>query len=554
MKKIFKYISIVLMVLVPLSSCETTELDLQTDPNSLSGDQADPNLLLNTMQLGYRNAMTSFNNNGAQMTRIEYMSGRIYFNNFTGGTSNGLWNNTYVDIMSNLLAIEEIDPNTTQDYSFNIGMGKAMLAHTLLLTVDYIGEAVYSQALNPLEYPAPLMDDGPSVYAAALTLLDEAAAIFASSPSLPSAAIDLYYGGDASKWLKAVNTIKMKAYITTGDIASFNSIVNSGNYITSSADDLQFQYGTRILNPDSRHPDYAGGYQDTGVGPYRSNWIMWQMGELGDPRMRYYFYRQTDGTPGDVDVNGDAVPVDEEALACSLYVVPDHYAGYPYCSLPNGYWGRSHGNDEGGPPDGLLKTAPGVYPAAGNFDDDRFEGVEQGAGGAGAGIEPIILASYVDFWKAEAAYVSGASDATVAAFIQAGLTKSIAKTQSFIAVDPDAETSYEPTPTEVTDYIADIVASYTGAATAEEKMNVLGTQYFIALYGSGAEAHNFYRRTGYPTNLLPNWEADPGPYPRSFLYPSDEVITNPNLTQKTDLTTQVFWDTNPGYPSFPPSN
>ncbi len=552
MKNIFKYISIALLALLPLSSCETTELDLRKNPNALT--EADPNLLLNTVQLNYRNVMTTFNNFGAQLTRIDYMSGRIYFNNYTGASSNGIWSNTYVGIMSNTLSMEEINAETDIDYSYNVAMGKTMLAHSLLLIVDYIGEAAYSQALNPSEFPAPVLDDGASVYAAAIGLLNEAGALFNSTSGLPTGATDLFYDGDASKWIKAVNTIKMKAYLTTGDLAAFNSIASGSNYITSSADDLQFQYGTNILNPDTRHPDYAQAYTDTGAGGYRSNWIMWQMLENDDPRIRYYFYRQADGTPGNVDINGDEVPVNEETLSCSLFIVPDHYEGLPYCSLPNGYWGRSHGNDEGGPPDGLLKTTPGVYPAAGNFDDNRFEGIFQGAGGAGAGIEPIILASYVDFWKAEAAYASGASDAVVAGHIQAGLTKSIAKTQSFAALDGAADTSFEPTAEEITAFITGVVDDFTAGATEEDKMNVLGTQFFITMYGGGAEAHNFYRRTGYPTNLLPNWEPDPGPYPRSFLYPSDEVITNPNLTQKSDLTTQVFWDTNPASPQFPPAN
>jgi hypothetical protein len=67
-----------------------------------------------------------------------------------------------------------------------------------------------------------------------------------------------------------------------------------------------------------------------------------------DPRIRY-FYRQVDGTPGSLDINGDS-STSEETLACSLVVPPQHYidGGYTYCSVDNnGYWGRSHGNDEG---------------------------------------------------------------------------------------------------------------------------------------------------------------------------------------------------------------
>ena len=266
--------------------------------------------------------------------------------------------------------------------------------------------------------------------------------------------------------------------------------------------------------------------------------------DKNDPRIRYYFYRQSDATPG-----AAGEPADEETLACSLATPPPHYAGFVYCSVPNGYWGRSHGNNEGTPPDGFTRTAVGVYPAAGRFDDNSFDVVGLGLGGGGAGIEPIILASYVDFWRAEMA----ATPAEKAEFLESGMTKSIAKVQSFAALDASADKSLEPTEGEVTTYIDGVVADFL-AASGDAQMNILSEQYWIALYGGGVEAFNYYRRTGFPTTLAPNWEANPGAFPRSFLYPQTEVITNSNVSQKDDLSTQVFWDTNPAGPAFPPAN
>ena len=80
-------------------------------------------------------------------------------------------------------------------------------------------------------------------------------------------------------------------------------------------------------------------------------------------------YRQVEATPG-----ADADP-NEEDLNCSLAVPPPHYDGFTYCSVPNGYWGRSHGNDEGTPPDNFKRAAVGVYPAGGRFDDSSFGNV-----------------------------------------------------------------------------------------------------------------------------------------------------------------------------------
>ncbi|MEO0572943.1 MAG: SusD/RagB family nutrient-binding outer membrane lipoprotein, partial [Bacteroidota bacterium] len=215
----------------------------------------------------------------------------------------------------------------------------------------------------------------------------------------------------------------------------------------------------------------------------------------------------------------------------------------------------------GGPPDNFLKTAPGVYPTAGRFDDSQFNdvdpvtgvntapGVGLGQGGGGAGIEPIILSSYIDFWIGEMA----ASDGEKSTALRNGLEKSIEKVQSFGALDGSADLSFEPSAADVTAYIDGIVAAF-DAATGDDKENIFAEQYFTTLYGGGFESYNYYRKTGYPTTVFPNWEPDPGPFPRTYLLPQNEVLNNPNLIQRADLTTQVFWDTNPASPTFPPAN
>lgn len=563
MKKLYKYITVVLFASVFLNSCETTDLDLLVSPNDLAADQADPNLLLNSIQLGYASNMSEMSNLGAELTRIDYMFGRNYFNNYPGDTFNEIWARTYssdfntegstdpdVGIWTNVEALKSIDAQSDIDYSFHIAVGQTLKAHMLLLLVDYLGNAALSEAGNPEEFPAPLLDDGQEVYAGAIALLNEAGALFAKSPQTNGVS-DFFYGGDSAKWSKLVNSIKLKAHVTTGNTAAFNAIVASGNYITATDDDFQFQYGARELQPDTRHPEYADDYTPSGTDTYKSNWLMNNMLEKDDPRIRYYFYRQVDGTPGALDVNGDPVDPNEEELACSLATVPQHYVdgGFVYCSVDNGYWGRSHGNNEGTPPDGFQRTAVGVYPAAGRFDDSSFGNVGLGVGGGGAGIEPIILASYIDFWKAEMA----TSVADKATFLRAGLAKSIAKVQGFGSLDSNADQSLAPTEAEVTAYIDAQVAAFS-AATGDDQANIIAEQYFITLYGGATEAYNYYRRTGYPTTLAPNWELDPGAFPRTFLYPQNEVITNPNLTQKTDNSLQVFWDTNPAGPAFPPAN
>lgn len=556
MKRFIKYIAIVFIAGGLLTSCETTELDLRTSPNELASDQADPNLLLNAIQLAYGTNQQVLSDRSAELTRIDYMFGRNYFNNYSGATLSGVWGRTYssagngvgdgvsVGMLTNIQALEAIDAASETDYSFHLGVAKTLLAHQLIQLVDFIGEAAWSQAGSPGEFPAPTLDSGQEIYNVALGLLDEAENYLSGNPDALGAT-DIYYDEDTSKWIKLVNTIRLKAYATTGDAAAFNQVIAGNNFISSIEDDFQLQYGVSELQPDNRHPDYATDYTPSGANIYQSNWLMETMLDKDDPRIRYYFYRQVDATPG-----ADADP-NEETLACSLVVPPQHFqdGGYTYCSVPNGYWGRTHGNDEGTPPDNFLRTAVGVYPAGGRFDDNSFGNVGLGLGGGGAGIEPIILSAYVDFWRGQMA----TSDADKANFLQSGLEKSIAKVQSYGSLDANADQSFAPTAQEVTDYIDGVVSDF-NAASGDDKENIFAEQYFITLYGGATEAWTYYRLTGYPTTLVPNWEPDPGPFPRTLLYPQNEVITNPNLSQRTSMTDQVFWDTNPSSPTFPPAN
>ena len=70
------------------------------------------------------------------------------------------------------------------------------------------------------------------------------------------------------------------------------------------------------------------------------------------------------------------------------------------------------------------------------------------------------------------------------------------------------------------------------------------TEFFISLTGNGIDAYNSYRRNGYPKNLQPMLEADPGPFPVSMWYPQNYAANNSNVTQKTALTGRVFWNSN----------
>jgi len=546
MKKTYKLLRILLIGIGLLfaTSCDTTELNLTENPNALPLGSADPDLLLDGVQVNFGYAMEEFGSAGAEVSRLSYMYGRSYPNAYGPTYFNNTWRNSYQSILKNLQVMNQIAKE--KNLKKHLAMGKVFQAYTMITLVDFFGDIPYTEALDPSNL-APKADKGADVYAKALTLLNEAIADFGVAGGVQPKN-DFYYKKDWNKWIRLANTIKMKIYIqqrlvNTSAITEFNAIVTSNNFIKA-GEDFEFNWGVSNTNPDSRHPQYIDSYGTTGIrniGFYQSNWLMNEMingKSVRDPRLRYYFYRQQNNTP-----------VNEQLLRCSTEPSPPaHYAagGHVYCIIPNnnGYWGRDHGNNEGIPPDTQRRTAPGVYPAGGRFDGDNFQAINSlSLGAKGGGITPILLSSTVDFWRAEAALFGGAGAAKT--HMQNGVQASFTKVRGFISRDATAVTSFVPSTTIDATYIAEIGTKYDAATTTKARLDVIITEMFISLYGNGIDAYNAYRRTGSPSKIQPNVEPTPGAFIRSFWYPANEANTNPNVPQKADVTVQVFWDNNP---------
>ncbi len=548
MKKINNLIKLMLVFgLIFLSSCETTELDITGNPNALTPDQASADFFMNSIQEDFARVIdgdgstTGFGRVGAEVVRIDYMNGRDYQGAYSPATFDGRWREAYKGMMEDIrvMNILALEANLTR----HIGMGQVFKAYTMMTLVDFFGDVPYTEALNGIENLNPKADSSVAIYAAAIELLDAAIVNF-TGDAAADPQYDFFYNNDWTKWIKAANTLKMKAYMTTrlvdaDAVNKFNAIVTAGDFISANADDFQFTWGKNEVAPDTRHPRYAASYTSTGGVDYMSNWLMNEMLSTNDPRRFYYYYRQVSATPG------FGADPDEETLECSLYTAPIHYTGFTFCGLPNGYWGRDSGNDNGIPPDGFLRTLAGVYPAGGAFDDGSFSSKTNGDGRGGDGITPIMLASWTDFMIAEIKLAVDNDPAAAKTAMLDGITKSVAKVGTF-AVNEAANEA-----TNITDHLTNMGVAFDAAG---DKMEVLASQYFIALYGNGIDGYNFYRRTGYPKKLQPNIEPNPGGFIRSFFYPANYANTNSNATQKDNVLGQVFWDTNPASPGFPSAN
>jgi len=567
MKSISRYIALAAFGgMLTFNSCETTDLDITADPNALTPDQASVDFFLSSIQedfvrqyegsadfdpndnfqSGGATIGDGFNELGMQLTRLLNMSGRSYASVYQASDMDDEWLNAYLGILTDIRAMTPLAEEA--ELTHHIGISQFIEAYLMVSMVDYYGDVPYSEIDQAAEGNfSPKVDPGADIYTAALDLLDQAISNF-NSEAAADPANDFYYNNNYSKWVKAANTLKMKIYLQSRLVdasatASFNAIVNSGNYIQDTADDMQWSWSaTSASQPDTRHPRYGLNYTASGAVDYMSNWLMNLMDTTDDPRIRYYFYRQTTAVP-----NAE-IPPNEELLNCSLQTPPAHYTagGFTFCWLDNGYWGRDHGDDEGTPPDGLLRTTWGTYPAGGKFDDNSFDPISATAGAGGRGISVLLSAYDVAFMKAEMALAQGNAPAARDFMLQ-GFDIQMAKVQAFlVGREAGADTSFEPSAGDIAAYRATISSNF-DAADIDGKWDILGEQFFIANYGNGVEPYNFYRRTLYPTTLQPNREPDPGTFIMSMYYPSNAVNNNSNISQKPDQAQPVFWD-NSGVP------
>ncbi|MDF2156872.1 SusD/RagB family nutrient-binding outer membrane lipoprotein [Algoriphagus sp. CAU 1675] len=520
------------------------DLDLLENPNAVNADTASPDFLLNRIQLDYQSLFNTIGDDGMRLTRIINQGSAQYEGAYTPTTTNGYWSNAYANILADIQFLEPL----AEEAGFNrhLGIAKTIKAMVLFNLVDSYGDIPYSQALDPNEFN-PATDSGESVYSAALAALEEAKVHFTETSSgTPN---DYYYGRSYTKWVRLVNTLKLRYYLNTrlvdagASTSGINALIAEDNLLKA-GDDFVFRFGTTNADPDSRHPRFAGQYT-SGGGDYQSTYYMWHLTEakgFDDPRARYYFYRQ-------VTVNS----TNPDEIECITQIAPAHYlvGNFIYC-LPGerGYWGRDHLDPDGIPPDGLKRTAWGLYPAGGRFDDDSAAPVNNPALGAqGAGVHPIMLAAYVDFMLAEAALELGTTG-DVKDYLLSGIEKHMNYVRKFAkdsqegakVVSYTDDTRYEELVDAYLDYVD---GEYTDAESDDDKMDIIGREYWLSLFGNGVEAYNLYRRTGKPDNMQPGLEANPGVFPRSFFYPNNYMVTNTSAVQKADQSVQVFWDKNP---------
>ncbi len=523
-----------------VSSCELNYLD---NPNAVTESSTDANFLITNIETDFADFFVGVGDIGQRFTRMVNLGANTYTTAYLPVNFNGPWNTGYAGLLNDIKALKKLSDE--KGFKRHAAIAKTLEAYTLMTMVDVFGDIPYSEALDGSNF-SPKVDAGATVYASALALLQSAKTDFTVTPSAGTPT-DLFYSNDYNKWVRLVNTLQLKYHLNrklidkAGSTTAINALIAENNLLKI-GDDFTFKYGKSANDPDSRHPDYAAQWPNGG-GDYQSNYYMWHMTEakgFDDPRAKYYFYRQ-------VGVN----TTNASELRCIDEFKPNHYPQDMIFCLPGerGYWGRDHLDNQGIPPDGLKRTLYGVYPAGFRFDENKPTAVSASdPANSGAGIQPIMLASFVDFMLAESANSLGTNGVTKTLLLS-GISKSINFVRSWSLTTSEAAKINSTDPvagfTTSSKKYTDYVGAAFDAGNAAAKNRIIGLEYWLALKGNGVEAYNLYRRTGQPNGMQPGLNPVVGTFPRSFLYPDSYVNRNSNAVQKANFGVKVFWDNNP---------
>jgi len=560
------YLFFALLLLV-VSSCEITDLDINTDPNNAS--EASLNLLLTSAQFEGVNTFAGGLNDATMGFQGINTSDDDF--NFTNASWNGTWNFLYSGPLKDL---EEIisgaDPEVNPNY---LGIAQIMKAYYFTTMVDLWGDVPYSEAFkgNAEEtITEPVYDSGASIYADAFLLIDQGITNLAKSQGV-SVKGDIIYGGNLTRWRKAAKSLKLKLLINTRNVnsntAAIQSLISEGDLILSGSNDFQLRFSS-LKNPDNRHPMYQAGYAGGEAGySYFGHQLMYEMLSSKDPRTPFYFKRQTTTILDPED------PTAKQTIPCSqrddcVYnyfvtsskvtngifgVDPDGLTD-SQASYLAGFFGRDRSDPSGIPNDNPLRTTVGAYPAAGLFD--KSAGLTGGNKfGVGDGIFPIISSWMVKFWMLEAQIAlnvnTGYTESDLLAEAIGDQMKKVISVGT--SADPQASSDISNWPNLYSwpvvfktenEYINSIISDYPTSGSSNQRLNTVLKHAWFANFGNGFEGYNSFRRTGFPSDIQAPLQLI-RQFALSFPYAQDEINLNPNTPQKAydSPSAAIFWDT-----------
>jgi hypothetical protein len=564
-KNIFKTLSLAGVIAVA-SSCKITELDINTDPNRpATGSLA---LLLPSAENAAINTHLSINNDAMGFAGLSTSSDSY---NLSNTSYQGTWNGNYRALQN----IEEMLKGSADGKNpVYRGIALTLKAFSVGHMVDMFGDIPYSEAWkgNAAEpNKTPKFDKDSEIYEDLLKLCDQAIAELAK-PQAVAVQNDFIGGGSAATWTRVARTVKLRLLLTSrkgraNGNAELKAAFDAGGFISTPAQNWTYLYSKQISPSRNTHPWY-GTYAGLGDPAYINHQLMGEMILNKDPRLPFYFYRQTSRV---LDQNNPTdrgtTPFGGSYLPLRTSFLEDYKAAFGITgNLPAseiayiaGYFGRDRGDVSGAAADGPLRTTPGCYPAGGIYSDKTTAAValtgQAALNTGGDGQYPIINSWNTKYYQIEAILDNTGVTGDAKALFEAAMREQIAVVVAQ-GLKSDPSRAKAPAATEITAYVNEWLKLYDAAATNQAKLNVVAKQLWFCSWGQGMDIWNFQRRTGYPiqtqfkqfsVGIMAPISKPPRQYALRLPYPQSEGALNPANAQKyiNDVVFDrdaVFWD------------
>lgn len=386
-------------------------------------------------------------------------------------------------------------------------MAKILRVHSYQRITDYWGPVPYS-AFGNQELAVPY-DTQESMYADFFTTLDEAVSQLGGGGS-SYAGSDRMYGGDATKWLKFANSLRLRMalrikYVDPGKAKTEAEKAVAAGVILDNADNAFISVDDTNRNPLETITDW---------GEFRMSATMESILEgYNDPRISEYFAPALDG-----DSDGD---------------------GSPYEGLLNGQTKVS------------LETSKNA-----GHSDLATTFIDVAKGGINPPIE-LMNAAELFFLRAEGALEGWAMGGTAQSLYEDGIRASMTQKTGADGAGIDAYIASVTTPVEFepgAGAVTDIPVAF--GADPETQLEQIITQKWLAIYPNGWEAWAELRRTGYPKQYAriesENPDVGVSEIMRRMVYVQSEFDTNgeavntaislPEMSGGDKNSTKVWWD------------
>lgn len=181
-------------------------------------------------------------------TRIAFMWGgqlagqsrqHAGFQNYTVAASTFSWAN-YYNVLKNVKLINKKASSINNKRT--VGMAQVVEALVMLKLTSLWGDVPYSEALDETAHPTPKYDSQLSIYNALVALLNSAYSNLTSG--VGSISGDFIYGGTSSKWAEAAKTLQARIYLHLKDYPNAIGAAKLG--ISSTDNDMLMIHGTAL--------------------------------------------------------------------------------------------------------------------------------------------------------------------------------------------------------------------------------------------------------------------------------------------------------------------